>query len=396
MNTWVILLAAGAGRRLEGYIGTRKQFFNFRGRPLFWHSALNFSRIPTIDGMVFVLPPGEVEEWSRKIDSLCDRDCFLLPYKVIGGGEERQDSVRKGLEALPRECTHVLVHDAVRIFVKPLLIRQVMDALEQGKSAVVPVVPVTDTIKQVGVRGVCTLKRDELRAVQTPQGFEVACLRQAHKLALERGIVGSDDSSLVEEMGIEVALVEGDVENVKITHGRDIEVLREDVSWTVPSIGFGYDVHRYAPPGEGKEMRLGGVLIPSAPGIMAHSDGDVVVHSLMDAILGCLGKGDIGEMFPDNDPEYEDINSMILLSEVLDIAAKEGLEICHVDVTIVCEVPRLSPYRSQIRKNIARIMNLSPDSVNIKATTEEGMGFTGERLGIKVYCVVVARRSLRL
>ncbi len=395
MNIWVILLAAGSGKRLESFLGgKKKQFLFFKKRPLFWHSALTFSRIPPIKGIVFVLPPSEIEKWRGEISSLASQDCFMVPYRIVPGGEERQISVKKGLEALPDECTHVLVHDSVRIFVKPSLVKRIIDALERGEGAVIPAIGVTDTIKFLNKDKIITLDRKKLRAVQTPQGFEKDLLCRAHERAREHKVIATDDASLVEEMGIDITLVEGDVDNIKITHGKDLRLLQESSSMSRQCIGFGYDVHRYGNEEDGgRKMRLGGVEIPKSPLILAHSDGDVLVHALIDALLGCMGIGDIGDLFPDTDPNYEGINSLILLAEVIEKLQKESIELDHVDITVVCETPKISPYKAHIKKNLSRLLHLSPSQLNVKATTEERMGFTGEKRGIKVYCVAIGRKE---
>ncbi len=171
----------------------------------------------------------------------------------------------------------------------------------------------------------------------------------AHEFARENNIAGTDDASLIEVMGGKVKIVEGDPQNIKITNPEDLKYIMEKESFR-NCIGFGYDVHRY---GEGKPLKLGGVKIPKAPEIVAHSDGDVVVHSLVDAILGCLAKGDIGDLFPDTDDSFKDLNSFIFLSEVMELARREGFKIEHVDITIVCEVPKIGPYKREMKKNLA-------------------------------------------
>ncbi len=395
MNIWVILLAAGSGKRLKSTLGgEKKQFLSFKNRPLFWHSALVFSRIPPIRGMVFVLPPEDVKRWEEEIPLLAKKDCFTLPYRLVGGGKERQLSVKNALEIIPRECSHLLVHDSVRVFVKPLLIKEIIRALKNGCQAVVPAIPVTDTIKFLDNDKIVSLDRKKLRAVQTPQGFEKEVLQRAHILAGKLKEMSTDDASLVEKMGIDITLVEGDVGNIKITHPNDLRLLTGSPPAETLCVGLGYDVHRYSQKGEeGRKMRLGGVDIPNAPCVIAHSDGDVLVHALIDALLGCMGKGDIGDIFPDSNERYRGINSLILLSEVMDEVQKQFLKIDHVDITIICEVPRISPYKTLIKKNLCRLLHLSPSQLNVKATTEEGMGFTGEKKGIKVYCMVSARKE---
>lgn len=198
----------------------------------------------------------------------------------------------------------------------------------------------------------------------------------------------TDDASLLEALSFEVRVIQGEAANVKITRPEDLDLLRDEAP--IPSIrtGMGYDVHRY---GQGRPMRLGGVSIPNAPEVLAHSDGDVLLHALSDALLGCACLGDIGQHFSDKDARFEGISSAILLHQVLDMVREAGCTPCHVDMTIVAQVPKLAPYREEIRKNVARLMGLPASSVNLKATTEEHLGFTGRSEGIKAYAVVTAR-----
>jgi 2-C-methyl-D-erythritol 4-phosphate cytidylyltransferase/2-C-methyl-D-erythritol 2,4-cyclodiphosphate synthase len=390
MNIWIILLAAGEGSRLKEYLNTKKQFFVWKNRPIFWHSAKTFNNIPILKGIIFVVPPEE-KDLSHQISHLALKDHFSLPYKVIKGGKTRQESVFNGLNSLPSECSHVLIHDSVRPFVTPSLVNRVISLLKDGEKAVVPGVGVTDTIKLIKDGEVVTLPRERLKAVQTPQGFEKNTIVAAHNFAIKNNILGTDDASLVELMGGKVAIVDGEYENIKITHPQDLKFLiNKQEEFFVNCIGFGYDVHRY---GEGRPLKLGGVLIPKAPSIVAHSDGDVVVHSLIDAILGCLAEGDIGDFFPDTDPKYRGMNSLIFLSEVMNLAQQRGLIIEHVDITIICEIPKISPYKREMKKNLAHILNISLDQINISATTEEGLGFTGEKKGIKVKSIVLAKKK---
>lgn len=269
------------------------------------------------------------------------------------------------------------------------LVNKIISEFIQGAEAVVPGIYVTDTIKMISNNHVTTLPREDLRAIQTPQGFTRGLIVSAHEFARENNIAGTDDASLIEVMGGKVKIVEGDPQNIKITNPEDLKYIMEKESFR-NCIGFGYDVHRY---GEGKPLKLGGVKIPKAPEIVAHSDGDVVVHSLVDAILGCLAKGDIGDLFPDTDDSFKDLNSFIFLSEVMELARREGFKIEHVDITIVCEVPKIGPYKREMKKNLAPLLLVDMDQINISATTEEGLGFTGERKGIKVKTIVFGKKK---
>ena len=387
---WALVLAAGQGSRMaESTGGTAKQFLPWRGVPLFWHAARAMSRSACVAGVVFVFPASQIDEATEILANLQKHDDLGLPWVAASGGALRQDSVRLGLAALPLRPASVLVHDAARPFLSPALVRRVCHELTQGAAGVIPAISVTDTIKTVANgRVTATLPREGLAAVQTPQGFQLQTLLAAHAHALEAGLAATDDASLLEALGFEVRVIQGEATNVKITRPEDLDLLRDEAPLPSFRTGMGYDVHRY---GQGRPMRLGGVSIPNAPEVLAHSDGDVLFHALADALLGCACLGDIGQHFSDKDPRFEGISSAILLHQVLDMVREAGCTPCHVDMTIVAQVPKLAPYREEIRKNVARLMGLPASCVNLKATTEEHLGFTGRSEGIKAYAVVTAR-----
>lgn len=394
MNTWAIILAGGQGTRLGA--GTKKQFISWRNRPLFWHSILTFSRVPKVSGLVFVLPQEDLSIWQDKIAELRQTDRLGIEYQMVAGGRTRQESAWHGLQALPAECCLVLIHDAARPFVQAKTIQDIITRLELGAPAVIPGIPVKDTIKQIKNNSLQTLPRDFLHAVQTPQGFQKKVIFQAYLEAQQQGITGTDDASLVERVGLPVELCPGDENNIKITTPADLDTLRTmDRPNKYPivqqCVGLGYDVHRF---GSGRPLKLGGVPITNGPEVKAHSDGDVLLHAVIDAILGCLGLGDIGDLFPDTDPSLENISSGILLAEVVALAQEKNFEINHLDLTIVTQIPKISPWKSQIKKNIQQLLNLKPDQINLKATTEEGLGFTGEKKGIKALALIMGQRRL--
>ncbi|MFN2267584.1 MAG: 2-C-methyl-D-erythritol 2,4-cyclodiphosphate synthase, partial [Desulfonatronovibrio sp.] len=253
------------------------------------------------------------------------------------------------------------------------------------------VIPCADTVKKIKEGQVIeTLVRDELALVQTPQFFHKNTLISSHRIAREKNFMVTDDASMVEKSGFTVKTVSGHESNAKITTIEDLKMISKPADTALPCTGFGYDVHRYGGP---RNMVLGGIPISGAPGIYAHSDGDVLLHALIDAILGCLGKGDIGDIFPDTDPRFEGMSSMVFLSETLLLAQQEGLRIIHVDITIVAQVPRLSPFKNQIKSSLEAMMGLEAAQVNIKATTEEKLGFTGSKHGIKAMAVVSALKK---
>ena len=397
MEIWGIILAAGAGSRMSG-LGCSKQFLEFDGAPLYFSSALSMAKVARMNGLIFVFPQDQFTEHETGLNALAVLHDIGIPCLAVPGGARRQDSVYAGLKALPSTCTHVLVHDGARPFASPALINRICDELEKGVQAVIPGVEVVDTIKQVSAGPdqneyvSATLERASLRAIQTPQGFELAVLKKAHEKALADKLNVTDDASLLEYLGASVQVVEGEMENLKITSPGDLASLARQTSATVqlvPCNGFGYDVHKY---GQGRQMKLGGVPINGAPEVIAHSDGDVLLHALTDALLGCLGQGDIGELFPDTDAAFDNIDSGILLSEVMDRIAEAEIQITHVDLTIIAQIPRLSPWKEAIKKNVASLMHLPLSSVGVKATTEEGLGFTGEKKGIKAVALVSAHK----
>lgn len=409
MHTWAILLAAGRGTRLAGgHDAPAKQFIPFDGAPLFWRSALTFSPLAGLSGIVFVLPASLAQDEAEGLIRALDRGGELgLPWRIAAGGERRQDSVAAGLAALPACCDTVLVHDSARPFASAPLMRRVLDGLKAGHAAVIPGITISDTIKSVDGSSMvrATHERESLRAVQTPQGFSLGLLRSAHAQSASEGWQVTDDAALMERCGLPVLVVEGEEANRKITTPADLDLLRPPSpsphflasfqenampsGGYIPCAGFGYDVHRY---GGERPFILGGVPIACDVRVAAHSDGDTLLHALMDALLGCVGGGDIGALFPDTDPAYENMSSGILLAEVLEKVTVLGLVITHIDITVIAQIPRIAPHREAIAANLAKMLRLPRRSVNVKATTEEKLGFTGEKKGIKVTALVSGMR----
>lgn len=397
MRTWAIVLAAGQGSRLAGASGgTRKQFLPYRGKPLFWESIRLFSSVAGIDGIVLAVPPIMLEEAQALVRTCLADFTPPLPLKVVGGGERRQDSVQNALSALPAEAYHVLVHDAARPFASPSLVARLLDRLRQGARAVIPALPMTDTVKRVIDNQVLdTPDRASLRRIQTPQGFVLTDLLKGFEVTEAQRLAVTDDASLVETLGVAIELVDGEEGNVKITNPEDLALISKHAPQAlVPRVAMGYDVHAYgnpaAPTDKDRPMRLGGVDIPGGPVVLAHSDGDVVYHAVADALLSLCGAGDIGKLFPDSDPALARMESAVIVSESLRRVREAGLTPVHLDVTIVAQVPKIGPHRDRMRDNLAALLDLSPGSVNVKATTEEHLGFTGEKRGIKTYAVVTA------
>lgn len=388
-KAWAIILAAGSGSRMAGAGGMPKQFLPFSGYPLYWQSALAFARCACIEGIVFVFPGKYLEREAGNITRFYEKDNPGVLYRIAAGGSTRRESASNGLAQVPLSCQKIMIHDAARPFLEPELVWRLYNSLESDYAAVIPGMAVTDTIK-LATAGIVeqTPPRDKLYAIQTPQIFRANLLREAH--AASSGFDATDDSSLLELLGYKVRIIEGSEDNIKITTPRDLEMLEKREKLPMPCNGFGYDVHKF---GSGRPLKLGGINIPGDYELMAHSDGDVLLHALIDAILGCACLGDIGSHFPDKDPKYDGISSAILLENSLVLAREKGVCICHVDLTIVAQKPRLGPWKKEIAKNVARLCSLPANCVNIKATTEEGLGFTGRVEGIKAYALVSASKS---
>lgn len=395
-QVWAIILAAGKGERLKtSPSDPSKQFILHKGVPLFWHSALALAALPRLDGLMFVFPPESMAESAALVAELNSRSPLGLPCLCAPGGTERQDSVWNGLKALPLDCGKVLVHDSARPFLTATLAARLLDKLEEGHAGVIPGLVPADTVKEVDGSGLVrnTPARSSLRMVQTPQAFDRNILEEAHMAGREKLLAVTDDAALLEALGLEVLVIPGEQGNIKITHTDDLRMLENggpSRCAPLPCTGFGYDVHKY---GGNRPLRLGGVLIESTDlTVQAHSDGDVLLHALMDALLGCAAAGDIGNHFPDSDPAFDNVSSALLLAEVLELVRAKKIEITHVDLTIIAQVPKISPFRVEISKNVAKLLHLGEDKVNLKSTTEEGLGFTGAKQGIKAVAVVTALR----
>ena len=377
MSVWAVVVAGGRGARAG--LGRNKVFFAWKGRSVLSRCLDALERSGALDGAVLVLGAEDFEQY----DALCAREgASPLVKRVVAGGDCRRRSVRSGLAALPEEVEIVAVHDAARPFVSPEAVRETVQSARKWGSGVIST-PVTDTIKRVGPDGaVETLDRSQLRAVQTPQTFDCAKLKAAHERAEAEGFDATDDAALFEHYYGSVRLVTapGAEANIKLTNPADFEKL----SRPAMRIGSGYDAHRLA---EDRKLILCGVNVPHTRGLDGHSDADVAVHALMDALLGALGEGDIGRHFPDSDPAYEGISSMLLLEQVMKIVREHGCGVANVDVTIVAQKPKLAAYIPAMRENLTRA--LGTDAVNVKATTTERMGFEGEELGISAQAVAL-------
>ncbi len=398
-NLWCLILAAGSGTRLQAHTkGCPKQFLLYKDQPLYLEAARTFARYASLKGIIFVFPEDSLAEEKERLSALELSHSLGVEWKAVAGGARRQDSVFCALKALPPQCSHVLVHDSARPFFSPALIERIHTKLLQGAHGVIPALPMTDTVKEVRDTVVLhTPNRSSLVSVQTPQGFERSILDEVHQRAAQEHFEVTDDASMLEKCGYTVHTVSGESKNIKITHEHDLMKLQEEAN-TWPCSGFGYDVHRFAKAqdtatGKERPLKLGGVPMQGSMQVLAHSDGDVLLHALMDAMLGAAALGDIGLHFPDSSSQFDGADSAVLLQEVLRLITAKGLRLQHVDLTIITQRPKVGPQRNAIQKNVAHLLSLPLDCVNVKATTEEGLGFTGEGAGIKAVALVNGLRT---
>ena len=369
-----VVTAAGSGRRMGTPLP--KQFLKIGGKTVLEKAVEPFEASEHVDEIIVV--------GSSEFLELCTGLCrqFSKFSRAVAGGKERQDSVRNALNLV--EDGYVLIHDGARPYVDMETIMRVLEAAA-GTGAAVAAVPVKDTVRQT--RGgdntdSITLPRDRLYSVQTPQGFDVALIREAYAAAEAEGFLGTDDGGLAERASHPVTIVEGSYRNIKITTQEDLPMETR--------IGTGFDVHRLT---EGRKLIMCGIEIPFEKGLLGHSDADVAVHALMDAMLGAAAMGDIGRHFPDTDDAYKGISSMILLQKVRELIEQEGFRLGNADITIMAQRPKLSPYIEKMRTNIAAVLGMDAGSINVKATTTEKLGFVGRQEGIAAEAVCTINRG---
>lgn len=370
-----LVVAAGRGHRFGAELP--KQYQRLGGEALLRHSVRRFLTHPEVDAVAVVIHPDDRTLYDAAVVGL-DLPC------PIGGGAERQESVRLGLESLARTTPRrVLIHDAARPFVSPEVISRVLAGLEVAPGAL-PALAVADTLKRAADGKVTeTLPRDGLHRAQTPQGFRFEEILAAHRAAAGQSL--TDDAAVAEAAGLEVVLVPGDPANEKITTAEDLRRAESAYAAQMETrIGQGFDVHRF---GKGNAVTLCGVVIPHDRCLIGHSDADVALHALTDAILGALGEGDIGSHFPPSEAQWRGVPSRLFLEEAGRLLALRGGRVLHLDLTLLCEAPKIGPHRDAMRTKVAEILNLPRDRVAVKATTTEGLGFTGRREGIAAQAV---------
>lgn len=383
-----LIVAAGRGLRAGG--DGPKQYRLIGGRPVLDHALAPFLAQPAICRIAVVIGAGDEARYAGAVGDIAD-DRLWPP---IAGGQTRQDSVRLGLEALAEAGFDgaVLVHDAARPFVTAALIGAAIEAIGTEGIAAIPALPVTDTIKRIDAAGQIaeTPPRDRLVSVQTPQAFCFGALLAAHQAAFAAGRDGfTDDAALMEWAGHPVTTFPGEPANLKLTHPEDFVRAGAPAGRSlVVRVATGYDVHAFT---EGDHVWLGGVRIAHDRGVLAHSDGDVALHALTDALLGALAEGDIGTHFPPSDPQWKGAASHRFLSFAASRVRQRGGRIDFLDLTIVCEAPKIGPHREAIREAIAAAAGIRIDQVAIKATTSERMGFTGRREGLAALATATIR-----
>jgi 2-C-methyl-D-erythritol 4-phosphate cytidylyltransferase/2-C-methyl-D-erythritol 2,4-cyclodiphosphate synthase len=372
-----IVVAAGKGLRVGGEVP--KQFRQWRGKPLVRHSVEALLDAGAQPLVVVIGADAQTEAESALAG--------LVGVQFVTGGASRQDSVRNGLEALAHDSPQcVLIHDAARPDLPIAVIERLLAGLASHPGAI-PVLPVVDSLALAGNDGLMAGKavRESLRRVQTPQAFGYNAILAAHRGWTGATEAGDDAQVLVASSG-SVALVDGDERLKKITFAEDfVDIFTASGATPAFRIGQGYDVHRLE---VGEELWLCGVLVPHDKGLSGHSDADVALHAITDAVLGAIGAGDIGTHFPPSDPQWRGARSAQFLAHAIKLAREAGYEIGNVDLTLVCEAPKIGPHRPAMRSAVAQIMGTAESAVSIKATTTEKLGFTGRGEGIAAQAIV--------
>ena len=372
-----IVAAGGAGQRA----GVAKQWIALGGESALRRSARSLAACDLVDEIALVVPAGEERRGTREVAGI-DK-----PVGVVPGGAARADSVRAGLAALG-DCGVVLVHDAARPFASPALARAVALAAARDGAALAALGAV-DTVKRVeGQRVRETLDRRSIWLAQTPQGFRADLLRRAFAAAGAAAAEVTDECQLVERLGEPVTIVPGEAGNFKITTAGDVARARALTEAPV-AMGVGYDVHPFAP---GRRLVLGGVEF-EGDGLMGHSDADVCAHAIGDAILGAAGLGDLGRHFPDTDPRWEGVSSLLLLGQIAARVAELGWRVGNCDVTLAARRPKIAARVGEMRARLAEALGIAPAQVNVKATTAEGLGFVGRGEGIAAHAVALLVRG---
>jgi 2-C-methyl-D-erythritol 4-phosphate cytidylyltransferase/2-C-methyl-D-erythritol 2,4-cyclodiphosphate synthase len=386
MKIGAVVVAAGTGSRAGGE--KPKQYQVIGGRPVVWWALKSFCDHPSIAHIQPVIGVGQNDLFASASQGLA------IEAPVIGG-ETRQESCRRGLEAIARHhLTHVLIHDAARPFVSADLISRVIAGLQAHQSAI-PGLAIADTVKKAPFGTIeRTIDRTGLWTVQTPQGFAFEAIRAAHEKAAATGQSSlTDDAAVAELAGLEVAIIPGDAENRKMTTAADLAEADRALSTSLSDLpdirtGIGIDIHPFA---EGDHVMLCGLPIAHTHRLAGHSDADAALHALTDAILGAIGAGDIGTHFPPSDPQWKNAPSAIFLLKAVELVTQRGGKVGNVDLVILAEAPRIAPHISAMKAKLAALLGIAEDRIAIKATTTEKLGFVGRGEGITAYATVLVR-----
>ena len=383
-----LIVAAGRGERFGNEVP--KQYLPLAGAPVLRHSAATFTANPGIGAVRVVIHEDDRERYAEAVAGLD----LLAP---VTGGATRRESVRLGLESLAELAPdRVLIHDAARPFVDTATIARVIAALDHAPGAIAAV-PLSDTLKRGdGGRIIETVPRQGLWRAQTPQAFRFADILAAHRAfaAGEPGAEPTDDAAIAERAGLTVSLVAGAEENFKLTTPEDLKRAERLLGAAKGDVrtGLGFDVHGFGDGRDGRQhLMLCGVKVPHDATLTGHSDADVGLHALTDALLGAIGAGDIGEHFAPDDPKWRGADSAIFLRHAVGLIADRGGEIGHVDITLICQKPKIGPHREDMRARIAGLLGIAADKVNVKATTTDGLGFLGRGEGIAAQAVATVR-----
>ena len=373
-----IIVAGGSSRRMGG---PDKLMLKIGAKTVIERTVAAFCENALTDEIIIVAGEGNLDE-IRRLCGACPK-----VSAVVAGGATRALSVQNGVAAAAREAEYYAIHDGARPFVSDALISRAIEAAERYGAAA-PVLKMTDTVKTVDTSGaiVRTLDRASLVSIATPQVFEATLYRAASKGCTE----AFDDCELLERVGRKVLAVEGERDNIKITEPGDIARARRIAGENGMRIGHGYDVHKLV---EGRKLILGGVEIPHETGLLGHSDADVLCHAVTDALLGAAALPDIGAQFPDNDERYKGADSLELLARAGELVSGAGYGVINIDATIICQAPKLRPHIDGMRENIARSLGIEISAANVKATTEEGLGFTGAKEGIAAHAIALLEKK---
>lgn len=395
LSCGVVIVAAGRGERAGSHADGPKQYRRIGGRPVISHTLDLFINWPHARHIVVVIHPDDAALFEAARAAALPAEGRL---SVVNGGATRQQSVLAGLEVLAgKDVSHVLIQDAVRPFVEPAILERTLAAFHHGARAVLPAVAVADTLKRADANGNVaeTVSRSGLFAAQTPQSFHFATILEAHRRASAAGRSDfTDDASIAEWAGVRVHLVEGSAGNVKLTLQKDITMADQRLSHALPDVrtGNGYDVHQLV---DGDGVTLCGLLIAHDQTLYGHSDADVALHALTDALLATCGAGDIGDHFPPSDPQWKGAASHIFLEHAVGIVRAKGGTIMNADVTLIAEAPKIGPHKEEMRRNLSTFLGISVERCSVKATTNEKIGFIGRREGIAAIATatVVYRES---